>query len=329
MLTIPEDIIIRYFQHTATEDESQHLHQWLREDEKNVELFCQLEEIWNSRHTIDETVIRNGWEKLNNQMQPVEVGKKPTTRKRIPVWMRYAAAACIGILLVATLWLSSENGIISLGKPVVQNVVFNRNGVEMLLLPDSSRIWINENSKITYPEEFSKKERLVQLEGKAYFDISKDERKPFIVRMNKIDVEVTGTEFFIETTPLRTLITLISGSVQVKRNDINRSAGLTPGQEASITADKDDINITTVNTDFYVAWKDGTYRFDGEPFGEITKFLAWRFKLEITIDESLKEKRFTGRINSEESIQEVLDKINLSIPITYVITDEKATISER
>lgn len=329
MLTIPEDIIIRYFQHNATEEESQYLHQWLREDEKNVKLFCQLEEIWNSRHTIDETVIRDGWERLNNQMEPGKLKIKPVARKKIPVWIRYTAAACIGILLVATIWISSENGIINLGKPVVQNVVFNRNGVEMLLLPDSSRIWINENSKITYPEEFSKKERVVQLEGKAYFDISKDERKPFIVRMNKIDVEVTGTEFFIETTPLRTLITLISGSVQVKRNDINKSASLTPGQEASITADKDDINITTVDTNFYVAWKDGTYRFDGEPFGEITKFLAWRFNLDINIAESLKEKRFTGRIDSEEGIHEVLDKISLSIPITYVITDEKATISER
>ncbi len=329
MLPIPEDIIIRYFQHTATEEESRQLHQWLHEDEKNVELFYQLEEIWNSRNQIDESVIRNGWERLHSNMQPGKSEVVTVPRKRIPVWMRYAAAACIGILVVATIWISSENGIINLGKPVVQNVVFNRNGVEMLLLPDSSRIWINENSKITYPEEFNKKERLVQLDGKAYFDIRKNERKPFIVRMNKIDVEVTGTEFFIETTPLHTLITLISGSVQVKRNDINKSANLTPGQEASITADKDEITITTVDTGFYVAWKDGTYRFEEEPFGKIAKFLAWRFNLDINIAESLKEKRFTGRVNSEENIYEVLDKISQSIPISYVITDETATISER
>ncbi len=221
---IPEDIIIRNIQDEATDDEKRQLNQWLQENKKHVELYCQLEEVWSSRNVLDQNILQEGWDRLCQDMKSIDQSHTyPPLYQKIHSkisWMRYAAAVFIGVLITSAVWFGLRHTIPVEQKPFIQNVVYNREGVQQLILPDASEVFINENSKLTYPEEFQGGKRLVLLEGKAFFDVHKNKASPFIVRVGNIDIEVTGTKFFVDAiTGSKASVVLMSGGVNVNCSD--------------------------------------------------------------------------------------------------------------
>lgn len=329
MLTIPEEILIRNIQRSATEDETRRLNEWLRLDKKNVELYSQMEEIWHSRSNPSREAIREGWNRLHQSINGLPQNKALPRKKPTPaLWIRYAAAIFAGALISSAVWFGLESGKVTETELIVQNVVNNHTGVQPVRLPDGSEVYIQENTKLTYPEEFKGGKRIVGLEGSAYFQISKNPAMPFIVNIDNVAVEVTGTEFFIESpTAGNRSVTLISGGVNVSCTDASgntSSAKLNPGQAAGIINNK--IEVTETNTNYYVAWKDGTYRFTDEPLEKIASLVARRLNLDIQIAPTLKTKRFTGRITSEENIRDILATIQKSYPIKYKIEGKEVRI---
>ncbi|WP_455628574.1 FecR family protein [Parabacteroides chinchillae] len=335
MLQAPEDIIIKCIQKTASEEEFSLLNEWLHEDKKHAELYFQMEEIWDSRNRLDEETIQKGWERLYVQMEATS-GKKvlylQSEKLKLRRWLSYVAAVFIGALIVSVAWFGLQSGTSVTPELVVRNVVYNHTGVQRLILPDSSEVYVNEGSRLIYPEKFNRNQRLVQLEGKAFFNVHKNTDQPFIVQMGNVDVEVTGTEFFINSVPDHfTCVTLISGSVNLNYPDEygnSSSVKLIPGQEADIDVKTGNITVVDTDTYYYTAWKDGEYQFDNELFEVIADLVAKRFDLEIQASPSLKAKRFTGRVNSDDKIQDVLATIQKSYPIRYEIIGKTIKISE-
>lgn len=337
MSSVPEEIIVKALQNTASEEEMQLLNSWLRKDKQHIALYCQMEEIWNSKNRLTEETIQAGWNKLHKDIKAGRQKEASISRPHIQIrflWIRYVAAVLIGILISSAVWINFQSKEVLIQKELlVQNKVYNQNGVQTIVLPDSSEVWLNENSTICYPEQFTEKERLVSLIGNAYFDIQKNTTQPFVVRIGKVDVKVTGTEFFIEsTTHNRTSITLISGSVDLNyENERGESVSspLIAGQQADINKLNGEVLITDVDTDYYVAWKDGTYRFTDDPLDQIVSFLARHYDLDIRIAPSLQKKRFTGRVTSTDTLSDVLKVISESYPIKYRITEKVVEISDR
>ena len=104
-----------------------------------------------------------------------------------------------------------------------------------ITLADGTNVWLNARTTIQYPITFNEKERLVKLDGEAYFDVTKDKNKPFIVQTNNYNVEVLGTKFdvdsYSETEIFET--TLMEGSVRISSlTDANESLMLTPNNKA-------------------------------------------------------------------------------------------------
>ncbi|MDR2921705.1 MAG: FecR family protein [Tannerella sp.] len=337
MPTIPEEIIVRSIQKTAGEEDMKILNKWLKEDKKNVEYYFQLEEIWHSKMLLTEESLLEGWQRLSREVEHLSQQKPISTRlqrSKVLITIRYAAAVVIGVLIASAIWLNLPTKQQSIPEPevLVQNVLYNQTGVQAILLPDSSQVWVNENTKITYPEKFAKNQREISLEGKAYFDIRKKSEVPFVVHIGDINVEVTGTEFFIEEVQgEETQVTLVSGGVNLIYKDQageTTSSSIIPGQQAVINKSSGDIKIADVDTDYYVVWKDGVYSFNDEYLDKIIELFARRFNLDIQISASLKKKRFTGKIRPNESVQEVLITINKSYPIKYKITGNTIKISE-
>lgn len=335
MSTIPEEIIIRSIRKTATPEEQEILNRWLKEDRKNVEQYFRLEEIWHLGKQIPGEIIARGWNRLTT-----EIEKSPSDMPDILLipkqkkfgWLRYIAAVFIGIGIATAVWMNMPSEDDRREESVlVQNVVYNRIGVHPVLLPDGSEVWVNEDTRFSYPEKFTDGRRLVSLEGKAYFDIRKNEEEPFIVRIGTVDVEVTGTEFFIESVrEEETLVTLVSGGVTINYVDTKgnkQSASLTPGRQAVIDRGKGEVDITEVDTYYYIVWKDGVYRFDDEPLETIAGLLSQRLDWDIRIAPSLKDKRFTGRVTSEESIEDVMTSLSQSYSLKYQITGKTIKIS--
>ncbi|WP_075557858.1 FecR family protein [Parabacteroides timonensis] len=333
MTSIPQDIIIRSIRKTATEAELNTLNQWLKEDRKNVEYYYQLEEIWSLRTELSKETINKGWEKVSAEIMKRSLSIVPPKRKSF-IWLRYAAAMFIGIIIASAAWINLPvKEKVPDQSVLVQNVVYNRTGVQSILLPDQSEVWINEHTKITYPEEFNGQKRIIALEGKAYFDIQKNKEKPFVVQIGEVEVEVTGTEFFVDSfSEEESLVTLITGGVNLNYKNIEGkciSKVLIPGQQANINRQNGDIKITVVDTGYYVAWKDGTYRFTDETLEKIAGLLAKHFDLDFQISASLRNKRFTGRVTPEQSIEDVLTSISKSYSVKYQIIGKSVKINPR
>lgn len=335
MLTIAEEIIIRSIQKIATSEELAILNKWLREKEENVAYYCQLEEIWNSGKNLSEEVVHDNWKMLAEKIIIRSQKEQPIIplKKSRMVWIRYAAAMFVGVLIASAVWLMlSDISERSQQHILIQNVVYNKTGVQSLVLPDYSEVWINEQTRITYPEEFRGKTRSVILDGKAYFDIRKDPEKPFIVQLGNVEIEVTGTEFFVESVlEKESLITLISGAVSLNYKDSIgsiRTIPLMPGEQARINRLDGSVEIEDIDTGYYVAWKDGIYRFTDEPLEKIVPLLAKRYGLDIQITPSLRNKRFTGRVIQGENIEDVLNSFGKSYPIKYRISGKNIYVNE-
>ena len=331
MPTITEEIIIRSIQNTATPQESAILNHWLKEDKRNMSCYFQLQEIWNSRSELSDEYIEKSWEMLAQQIDKYPVNKQLSHQiaKRQQIsWLGYVAAVFAGILIASTLWLTLNKKSFNFNEPLIQHTVYNKTGVQSIILPDQSQVWLNENSRIDYPEEFSKGKRLVSLEGKAYFDVQKDLEKPFIVQIGETAIEVVGTEFFVESTSIASsAITLISGKVNLNYKNQKGAVfttSLVPGEQALLS--NGNVTIEQIDTDYYIAWKDGTYRFIDEPLEKIIPILEKHFEIDIQISESLKNKRFTGRVLANQDIESVLTSIGKSYPIKYRITETKVKI---
>lgn len=337
MPSIPEEIIVRSFQNTANTEELKILNSWLKEDRKNIAYYSQLEEIWRSGKKLPEEVIHKGWKRLSTaiESQPLQESIPLSPQRTMTfMWLHYVAAAFTGILIASTIWMNLPSRPGTKSQDIfVRNVIYNRTGVQSVLLPDHSEVWINEDSRLTYPERFTQGKREVALEGKAYFDIRKKPEQPFIVHVGDVNIEVTGTEFFIESgTEEETFVTLISGSVNLNyksRAGKDLSTPLIPGQQAVVNRQNGEIVITETDTSYYIAWKDGIYRFYDKPLEEIAGLLGRRFDLDIQISAPLKTKRFTGRVTPDEDIRDVLISLSKSYSIKYQITGKTVKISER
>lgn len=344
MSSVPENIIVKYLQGAADVEETELLRRWLAESEENAEIFFRMQEIWDSGRQLTDDAISRGWDTLNEKIGNAEpaspaVGgsaiKMPDTkpqRFKIGRLARYAAAIAIGFVVAAG-WFgrSSKDG--SNGTTVVQNAVYGRFGVQHLILPDSSSVWLSAGGSLTYPERFRENVRSVALTGKAYFDVRKTGRT-FTVQSDNIEVEVTGTEFQVENLDeSEILVTLVSGKVSVNVKNGNGATTeiipLVPGKQARISKSDGNVQIADIDPEYYAAWKDGTYRFNDESLERIAEQLSKHYRMEIRIDPKLKENRFTGRITHDMNIGEVMKIINASRPVKYKQTSNGIYISEK
>lgn len=141
-----------------------------------------------------------------------------------------------------------------------------------LSLSDGTRIWLNAETRLKFPVHFNAEKRYVELSGEAYFEVSHDATRPFIVHMDDIDVKVLGTEFCIRKYKNKpTLATLVKGSVEV--TDVaGKQIILKPGQQ-TVTADGV-TSIREVETIYYTSWKDGYFIFEDTPLEEIMEELS-------------------------------------------------------
>ncbi|SFD15562.1 FecR family protein [Chitinophaga sp. CF118] len=178
-----------------------------------------------------------------------------------------------------------------------------------LVLPDGSHVWLNAQSSIRYPTTFTGKERRVNISGEVYFEVKKDEQKPFIVNVpDRAEIAVLGTDFnikaYIEEPSLNT--TLVNGTVKVLSTK-GQNAILKPGYTAQIlTSRPDDIKIVPADIDQVLAWKNGAFYFDDATLQEVMRELSRWYDIEVVYEPGLPETRFGGKISRDVSLAGLL-----------------------
>ncbi|MBO9631851.1 MAG: FecR domain-containing protein [Chitinophagaceae bacterium] len=197
-----------------------------------------------------------------------------------------------------------------------------------VVLPDGTKVWVNAASSLRYPVAFTGRSREVTIEGEAYFDVKKDEEKPFIVHSRNADVEVLGTAFNVNAYETETLTTLEKGKVSVKAKA--GSLILAPGEQAATEDRSGLLKKTPVYTRLYTGWKDGELYLEDLSLGRIADQLSrsYDYEFEFT-DASLKELHFTVDMAAPDNLQAVLDHIsNTTEGLKFTVSGRVVQVSK-
>ncbi len=204
-----------------------------------------------------------------------------------------------------------------------------------IVLSDGTHVFLNSGSSIKYPIQFIPgNPRKVFLEGEAFFDVSKDEKHPFIIEAQGLDVKVLGTKFNVSTYPndIETEIVLVEGSVSLNSSE-NKSKGkqdviLKPGSKGTFDNFRHTISTQNVNTSIYTSWIEGTIVFRNTPFDDIIKKLERQYNVTIiNNNKDLAKETFNASFEiDKETINEVLHYFNKAHQINYQIINNKIVI---
>lgn len=186
-----------------------------------------------------------------------------------------------------------------------------KGGQYQVVLSDGTKVWLNADSKLTYPARFSDKVRYVEVQGEAYFEVAKSNGKPFIVQTANEKVEVLGTHFNVNgyTNELYSTVSLIEGSVKVVLNN-NEAVVIKPGQQ-SIVAGMN-MRVQQVNVEDVLAWKNGEFMFDDENLESVARKLGRWYDLDIEVSAELKNISIWGSVSRYDNFNKVLDIIKMT-----------------
>lgn len=216
-------------------------------------------------------------------------------------------------------------------EPAAADVIHNRlitprGGEYILTLSDGTRVWLNAESTLEYPVEFTAGERTVSLTGEAYFEVAADSLNPFVVSTVATRVKVYGTRFSIRAYPdSPNLTVLVSGSVGVQGAE-GKEIKLTPEQLAEFDAEGRLKGVRAVDHRTYTGWKDGYFVFENQTLEEIlTELSRWYDTEVVYADRSVKNYRFTGHIERYDDISAILNPISRMVGVSFSV--EGRTIS--
>ncbi len=349
MNDIDRNKIIRYLSGEATPQEAGEVLEWKNSDDKNREFFKETEIVFNTSQ-----IVINP-EKYSSTKAYANLEKKLSPKIRsinISRFLGYAATALVAIVLTwfIQLYFHGRDTVPEqlADETYTQSVETPEGARSLITLEDGTKIWLNANSRLTYPTHFDRNQRTVHLEGEGFFDVAKDKTWPFKVETSDLSINVLGTVFNVKSYPEEGLIetTLIEGKIVLNKitdNDEQEILILKPKQKATFIKKegvlfKDDIyaaNIPEaeklrrtkeklviskdVDEQPVIAWKDNKMIFKNETFESIAVSLERRYGVSIKFEsEGVKEYRFSG-IFDEISIDQALQALQFASPFKYRI----------
>ena len=319
------DWIVGYLTNSLTPEEMQSLQNWLNVSEENREYFSDMQEVWiaasdeaDEQHFDKERAYQLFLEHTESLVRP-SLKRKAFT---ISPWI-YVAAMVVIVFFCGTIAFQS-------GKRVLQNqltqitVEAPYGSKTKLYLPDGTLVWLNAGSKMSYAQDFGINERSLNLSGEAYFEVTQDSLRPFLVEFEGACVKVLGTQFNVRAYPTGpSFTTLVSGCVKIVHK--NQVLQLEPGQQCEVREEKMLLHNADLMT--VLAWKNGEFIFKDVALETIMDELARWYDMQVDYEtEDLKKMRFYLYVERSENLEEVLQKIALTNQVKYRVNGKKIII---
>lgn len=330
MNDLSEEILMKYLAGECSDNDFVRISLWIKESKDNVRKLLRMEEIYHlgKRNPItDKKITEKAEERLYKRLAAEESQRRKT--RSIRNWMKHAA--------IITIVLMTGSGV---GywyyhlQPEIEMIIASApaNAIREMVLPDGSKVWLNHSTTLKYPRNFSETERDVYLDGEAYFEVTKDKHKPFIVQNDAMRVRVLGTSFNFKCNPSEETAeaSLIEGEIEVKGNHNEGMIVLSPGQKAELNTTTKRLCVKQVNTRMDAVWHNNMMPFDQANIYAIAKTLERFYKMEIIISPRVDtNKTYSGVLKKKKSIESVLKSLRNSIPIDYKIVGNKVFISSK
>ena len=328
-----EALIMSYLDGQCSAEEAHELLLWVAESEENRLYFNALKdqyEVWNltdfAMPELDEADVEAALDAVNAKIDAMEE-EAETNVVQMP-WLRRnyryvsgVAAAFLIALFVGFLVRNSFDSTVT--------YAYNGQNESSYVLPDGTSVNFNGESTISYPEHFAKAERSVDFEGVAYFDVAKDEARPFVLHCNNMDVEVLGTSFLLnaDKNSERYTVDLYTGKVKMtafgEKGNVLSLVEVNPGERGVWNASASELktmNYSEVKEDELLT--EHVLVFNNEMLSKIVEALEYIYKVEIDLGESCASKKLTARFSDDESIDDVLETIALVSEVTVTKTDD-------
>ena len=216
-------------------------------------------------------------------------------------------------------------------EPLYNTITVPAGGEFSVLLSDGSSVHLNSCSSLTYPVPFMGDVREVKLSGEAYFDVTKSDR-PFIVKMEDIDVRVLGTSFNLSgyTTDQNVSVTLVSGKVAIRDHQLQRDFNVTPGMRFEYNRESQQVKMWEVDPELYISWMKGKFRFEDMRLEDIMVTLNRWYDCTITYsDNTLRDLRFTGAAEKDRPASYLLELIEMITEVKFQIDGKHILITRK
>lgn len=312
-----ELLISKYLSKEATLEEIKMLESWISASSENHKSFLVQKNIWEVGHPAfnpDEIDIESAHKKI---MEQIHYKNRSASVRPISSFMHYwqqiAAILLLPLLILSTyLYFKPDSRIVE-----SYQELFTPYGTwSVVNLPDGSKVWLNAGSSLKYPTLFNGKERIVSLQGEAYFEVESDSKHPFIVETGKLTVEATGTAFNVNAYAPDNIaaVTLVKGKVAVTL-DKTKTVSLSPGEKIDYNQTTSLYNVHKTNTYKWCSWKDGILIFRDDPLEYVFKRLGQTYNVEFVLKDTELGK-YTYKATFEgESLNEILRLLEMSAPI--------------
>ena len=210
---------------------------------------------------------------------------------------------------------------------VMNRLVIPRGGEFNLTLSDGTHVWLNAETELRYPVQFNGKERVVYLKGEAYFEVSKNKEKPFLVQVDDMSVKVYGTEFNVNTyNNIETV--LVTGSVSM--NQGGKEVLLKPNQKGVFDQVSGKITVADVDVLAYVSWKNGDFIFRNESLNSIMDKLSRWYGLEVLYqDARLQNVRLSGNLKRYKDVRELFVSFEKISDARFKVQGNKVIVSSK
>lgn len=280
MSKLNEDIIIRYLENRCSEEDFVLINEWMKESDENAGELFRMEEIYQLGKFPfeEENLVAKAERRLGRRLEQENQKKQEVFKLRSV--LRYAAAI-VGVMVLAAglaYWFRNKAE-----ELVVASAAHGQ--VREMLLPDGTKVWLNQSSVLKYPRAFEGKERHVYLDGEAYFEVARNHEKPFMVKSPAMDVRVLGTSFNIKCRPDNSFAetTLIEGEVEVKDKSDKGRITLLPGQKAVLNRVTGRMQVKQVDPKMEIVWHNDLIPFEKSSIFQIAAALERFYGVKIIL----------------------------------------------
>lgn len=340
----PWDLLAKHLAGEASASEQQELHQWLAAQPGRLRVLTDATRAWERGGSLPdeftEADAEQAWQHFSvatglatPEASPVEA-PVPAAGKVVPMWspaqpwLRAAAA----ILLLVGVWAVARN--FYSGRIASQNITVAAGAERRLTtLPDGSKVWVNRNSTLSYAPDFNQAERVVQLQGEAFFEVKKDHGRPFAVLANDTRTRVLGTSFNVRAYASEDSVevAVVTGRVAFSptrhRLGVPDSVVLTPGLRGVIRQTTPTAAVQKPITDpNFRAWQQQELVFDNQSLGQVAQTLSRYYGTPVALSTpGLARCRFTGTFHQAE-LPQVLHVVSLSTNLSVRQTADGYTL---
>ena len=304
-----EEQLSQYFAGEASPEEKKEVNRWRQESIDNAIEFLEYKETW-----LASGFLIKPNESILNQI----LSEKKTEVVYWPSFLKYAAAVVL-LGLIGSLWYLNDDA------PLEENIVFRGAST---VLPDGSVVTLKEGASLA-SVDFTTNERRVRLSGKAFFEIERNEDRPFFVVTDEATIRVLGTSFLVNKDANFTEVRVMTGLVAFSTNDPkknNMSVNIQAGEMGVIGNNLQGIVKRRNDDRNFLAWKDGALSFESARITEVIDVLKDVYGEEFDLPENLNDCRLTAKFK-QKSFEEVIQIISVTFNWTYEINKAKVVLS--